>query len=279
MKPTGRLDLTVWLILLLGLVTTALGVAYGVATAPAGSASAGSVPETIVAAIVGSLGAGVVGAALSMVIARSADREGHDDLVARLARTLGARFGSEEADLQLLRADWHHYHVTAIDGRYVWRYQLLRLRRPTGTGALQGRVEVGDGRGHVFEYRVEAGVRGSQAILLFTSPDAGTGSESTEVFPELLTNGYRPHHCGIGVFHTWDGNASVGRVVMGRGPLVPAGPDGTVADEHQARLDEVWEGLPGTRRARTGRADRGRRLSRRCVAARRSAGRPGRTTR
>jgi hypothetical protein len=240
-SPIGRLDLTIWLVLLLGLVTTALGVAYGVATTPAGTLR-GSVPESIVSvsAIVSSLGAGVVGAALSMVIARSADRDGREDLLAQLSRVLGAGFSSDETDLRPLRADWHHYHVTALDGRYVWRYQLIRLSRSPSVGSLRSWLEVGDGKGHVLEYLVEAGVRGSHAILLFTVA-GGVGYESTEVLPQLLTRGYRSHHCGIGLYQTWDGTDTVGRVLLSRSPIVPSGPGAAVADEHSARLDELWE--------------------------------------
>jgi hypothetical protein len=243
-SPHGRLDLTVWLVLLLGLVTTALGVAYGVATMPAATPGA-SLPQSIVSAIVGSLGAGVVGAALSIVITRSADRDRREDLVAHLSQTLGARFSSDEADIQALHADWHHYHVTAIDGRYVWRYLFIRFSRSPAVGSLQTWLEADDGKGHVLEYLVEAGIRGSHAILLLTSTTGGVGDESTAVLPHLLTRSYRSHHCGVGLYQTWDGTDTIGRVIISRRPLMPTGPNATVADEHSGQLDELWEqGFP-----------------------------------
>jgi hypothetical protein len=154
---------------------------------------------------------------------------------------MGTRFSSDEADLRPLRTDWHHYHLTALDGRYVWRYLVFAMSRSTGPGHLETTIETGDGKGHVLVYRVEGGVRGGQLVLLLTSPGGGVGSESTEVFPQVLTHGYRTHHCGIGLFQTWEGTETVGRVVISRKPLASGTLGAPVPEDEQHLLDALWE--------------------------------------
>lgn len=233
-----RTDLVVWLTLLLGLVTTAFGVAYGVATTPS-SGPGQSARDGVLAAVVGSLGAGVVGAALSIVITRVAIRDSREGLLSALSRTLDAKFTSNEDNLRLLRRQWHHYHVTTLNGKYVWLHQFWRLDRVPGISSLQMLHEVPDGDGQPFQYLLEAGIRGTYAVLLITSEDSA-GGQAIEILPHLLIRGHRPYHCGIGLYETWDGTNIIGRVILSREPIVPVGATATVDDKDGSRLDEVW---------------------------------------
>jgi hypothetical protein len=237
--PARHADVVVWLTFGLGLVTTALGVAYAVAV-PTGAHS--SVPNQVMAAVIGSLGAGVVGAALSMLIGNLADRGGREDLLRLLSRALGARFTSDEGDLSLLRADWHHYHVTTVGGRYVWRHIRYHLDQwSAATGSLRYQHKVTDGQGHAYAFTAEAGIRGSHLIILINGSRAEIGAQSSEIFPLFLVHGYRTRHCGIGTYRTWDNRNIIGKTIMSRDPLAPADDDGAVPVSHFARLDEVWD--------------------------------------
>ncbi len=234
-----RSTATIWLTLMLGLATTAFGVTYSLAAMP-NQPPGSSLSNTIVAATIGALGAGVVGAALSIAITHASDRAGREDLLTQLSRTVGARFSSDEAMVRDLRTDWHHYHVTVVEGRAVWRYMFLRFSRLPGVGMLQARTTANDGHGHELNYLAEAGVRGSQLVLLFTTEN-GVGDECTEVFPQVLTHGYRSRHCGLGVFQTWEGGDMVGRAVISLSPIGDRPtPDGTVPADTAAKLDQIW---------------------------------------
>jgi hypothetical protein len=191
MADNNRIGAVTWLVLLLGLVTTALGVAYGVATTPSGPATT-AIVNTMAAAIVGSLGAGIVGAALSMVITRVIDRARTQDFATVLSRSLTARFISSSEELDAIRGDWHHYHLTSMDGRSVWRYTRHRLDRSPEINSIQTYVDVTDARGDKHRYNVEAGVRGTKGILLLQRARGGTSSEAVEIFPSL-TKAF-PHH-------------------------------------------------------------------------------------
>lgn len=239
---TGRqpVDRAIWLVLMLGLVTTALGVVYGIATASSGQGTRGSTIHTMVAAVIGSLGAGAVGAALSIVLTKVADREGRDNLMLGLSHLIGARFTSDDAALKLLRGCWHHYHVTSQDGRYLWRYLQLRFDHWPIVGAAGTWFTISDAGGHSLDYFAEAGVRGNHVVLLMNGRDAGVGAQATEVFPTMVTQRFRTRHCGIGLYQTWDGAHTVGKIILSPEAIVPVSEAGTIAAEDFAQLDEVW---------------------------------------
>ena len=230
----------VWLTLGLGLTTTALGVAYGVA-APDGT-NHPSASNEVVASVVGSLGAGVVGAALSILITNLANRDGRDDIIGLLSEMVGARFASSERELSVLRTNWHHYHVTTVGGRYVWRHIRFHSDRWSASdGSLRYRTRVTDGQGHAYEFTAEVGVRGSHVVLLNNGAEGEIGAQSTEIFPLFLAHGYRPYHCGIGAYRTWDNRNIVGKIIMSREPIAPADDDGSISEDHFGRLDDVWD--------------------------------------
>lgn len=237
-RTRRRADVIVWLTLSLGLVTTALGVAFAVAAPEKPS----SISNQVVATVIGSLGAGVVGAALSIMIANLADRDGREDLIANLSQMLGARFTSDDSELSLLRTDWHHYHVTTVRGRYVWRYISYRADRwLTAPGSLHYHHRVTDGEGHKYEFFSEVGIRGSHLVLLANGSHGEIGAQASEIFPLFLIHGYRPHHGGIGTYRTWDNRNIIGKTIMSRDVLTPADDDGAIPDGYFTRLDAVWE--------------------------------------
>jgi hypothetical protein len=226
----------VWLTFGLGLVTTAFGVAYAVATPRS------SVPNEVLAAVIGSLGAGVVGAALSVLITNAADRDGREDVVRTLTQMLGARFTSDDNELSLLRADWHHYHVTAVGGLYVWRYIRYRSDQWSSvTGSLRYEHAISDGQGHSYRFTSEVGVRGGHLVIMANGSAGEVGAQSTEIYPLFLVHGYRPYHCGIGTYRTWDHRNIIGKVILSRDSLAPADEDGRIPESHFGRLDEIWD--------------------------------------
>lgn len=239
-SPTRRrADVVVWLTFGLGVVTTAFGVGFAVSNS---NGTRTSVPEQVVAAVIGSLGAGVVGAALSILIANLADRDGRDDITRLLAHMLGARFTSDDSELSLLRTNWHHYHITTVDGRYVWRYVQYRSDRwSTVVGSLRYHHRVTDGQSHAYEFDSEVGIRGSHLLILSNGSHGELGAQATEIFPLFLIHGYRPRHGGIGTYRTWDNRNIIGKTILSRDLLAPADDDGAIADSHFAQLDGIWD--------------------------------------
>ncbi|WP_431880978.1 hypothetical protein [Micromonospora chalcea] len=177
---------------------------------------------------------------MSITISRLSDRDGQDALGALLIRTLGARFVSPEDALAQLRATWHHYHVTTLDDRLVWRHMRWRFDGPQSVGSIRAKIGVPDGQGRDLGYIVEAGIRGGHAVLLITADTSGSSAQATEIFPDFATRGYRAVHAGVGVFEMWDGRPTVGRVILSREPLIGDLGD-TVPEEDAPTLDALWE--------------------------------------
>lgn len=227
-----------WLALALGLVTTALGFAYGIATAQA--VADGAVLHGISAAVIGSLGAGIVGAAANTLLAEPPDAARLRVLVDELTRIMRATMRSDEAQLRIMRRLWHHYHVTSMDEHLVWRYMRLPLDGLPGNGVLELPVMI-KGDHHQIQYAMEAGVRGQNVVLNFSSETAGPGAGSCEVFPALLAHGYRAVHCGFGAYETWDRRQLIGRILLSREPLLDLGERVTLSPEEGALLDQLWE--------------------------------------
>ncbi|OLB81395.1 MAG: hypothetical protein AUI14_03570 [Actinobacteria bacterium 13_2_20CM_2_71_6] len=219
----------------MGLAVTALGVVYGAATL-SGYTNISPL-DGVIATTVGALGAGTVGAALSILIARVADREGRADLLSIVSRSLDAQFRSRPEDLARLRHEWHHYHITSIDGRRVWRHTLLRLDVVPQVGSLQHHHDVTDGK-NPLAYVVEAGVRGNHAIFLIEGTSGDHDTQATEII--VLTGGDTPIHYGVGLYRAWDTTLMLGRVILSRQEIVPAEHQGDIAENEFGALDDRW---------------------------------------
>ncbi len=226
-----------WLVLLLGLAVTGFGVAYGIAAGRQGALSA---QDTVIAAVVGSLGSGIVGAALSILISHAADRRKRADIATLLTTTLTARFTSDPGGTAAVQADWHEYHVTAIDGQYVWRHARFRFDRSTEVNAARSRVSVTDGIGREFQYVAEAGVRGTNGIFLLTQTNGGLGAAVIHIIPDL-TRLHRTVFCGIGLYENWHGEKILGSVILSRTPLAEVGAKGMVKAAHFEELNRLWQ--------------------------------------
>jgi hypothetical protein len=225
-----------WLVLLLGLAVTGFGVAYGVAAGRQGALSA---RDTVIAAVVGSLGSGIVGAAMSILISRAADRRKRADIAALITETLTARFTSDPDGAAAARADWYEYHVTAIDGRYVWRHARFRLDRSTEVNAARARLTVLDEIGREFHYVAEAGVRGTDGVFLLSQLDGGLGAAVIHIIPDL-TRAHQTIFCGIGLYEDWHGKKVLGSVILSRKPLAAVGAKGVVKSAHFEELNRQW---------------------------------------
>jgi hypothetical protein len=100
---------------------------------------------------------------------------------------------------------------------------------------------VSDGQGHTYKFTTEVGARGSHVFLLSNGSGGEIGAQASEIYPLFLAHGYRPHHCGIATYRTWDHRNIVGKTIMSRDSLAPADDDGAIPDSHFARLDEIWD--------------------------------------
>ena len=218
-----------WLIALLGVAITALGVyIQATGTSPFSQMGAGTLAA---------LGGGVIGAAISIYFAAG---EGRDTLFAvreLLADSLRANMRSAETDLKAIRHHWHYYHLTQRDSRFLWRHTDYHFEQSNTTSSIVLMIkDVGFGREHL--YRAEAAIRGNRMILI-EAPDDGGEPPIIAVTP-FFTEGYRKVRAGVVFLRSLDGEDMLTKCLWSATPLVDAnGPD--ISDQDGLLLEEIWD--------------------------------------
>lgn len=217
------------MIALLGILTTTFGIYVQVtANGPVGQMAAGTLSA---------VGGGVIGAAISIYLAAG---DGRDTLRAVrdvLARSLRARMRSREEDLAAVRQPWHFYHVTQIDGVFVWRYTNYRFDKSNASGSITAFVrDVRAGKEHV--YHTEVAVRESRMIMV-EEAEGGSEPPLVAVMP-YFTESFRHVRAGVFLIKSWDGKDLLTKCLWSLTPLVgTVGPE--VKREDYGRLEDLWD--------------------------------------
>ncbi|MFI6460490.1 hypothetical protein [Streptomyces sp. NPDC050538] len=232
-----------WLILALGVVTTGFGVAF--AAAAVDSHGKISLPNQEISGVLTAIGGGIVGAVISIMVARASDRETLRHLTNVLESSLTSTLRSENARLASARQLWHHYFLTKLRGQYVWQYEQYPFHLSAHVGSLAVEIDVETDSGHTQKYLVEAFVRHER--LTIVSRKAG---EEANVFEEIYPqfDGELSEYFGLGVVRTWDATNIVTKLILSRNPLeshtgrpLVSSRDSPLTQEDFAELDRMWE--------------------------------------
>lgn len=226
----------VWLILLLGVVMTGFGIAYAAATAPK-SGQPASLPNELISGLLTAVGGGIVGATISLLVTGGSDRDTLRTIRQVVEGSLHSTMISDETALAPVRRRWHHYFVTTIDSKTVWRYECYNFDLSLAVGSVAIAIAVEDEDGLVHRYHVEAAVRGDRLIIL-SSMIGGEEPVFTEVYPQFLD--FKAQHFGIVLMQNWDGFNMLTKTILSRSPLFDA-EEGTVAEEYFEMLEEKWQ--------------------------------------
>lgn len=232
--PAG--DAREWLILALGVVTTGFGVTY---TTAAANASHPSVASQVVAGVLTAVGGGILGAVISILVARSSDRDTLAHVAEVLERSLTSELRSDDARLSPLRAQhWHHYYLTTLRGEHVWRYETYPFQLSAQVGSLAVKIDVETDNGLIFPYLVEAFVR-HERLTIVSSKARDNSNTFVEVFPQF--DGELSEYYGIGFVRTWDATNIVTKTILSQKPLAGISCKGpTLSADEGRRLDAVW---------------------------------------
>jgi hypothetical protein len=116
---------------------------------------------------------------------------------------------------------YHHYYVTKVAGRTLWRYRTFDFRDPSAVGRLSATINASDSQNRQHQFKIEAGYREAR-FFLFSSPVKDNYDEpvSIEIYPlqESKTNGT---YCGIGIEQTIDGSHMFYRCFLAQNPQLP----------------------------------------------------------
>jgi hypothetical protein len=183
------------------------------------------------------VGGGVLGAGINSFIVRKFERDLLRDVRDIIARTLQARFLSDDRDIARYRGSWHHYYLTELDGNPSWWYEHYSFEDPA-VGSITQRTALRDSHGAQHSYLIELGVRGDRLILVSSREDRSEAS-GVEVFP--LPRGFQHTHAGIVVLEAWDSSQVLSKVILSKDQLIPDISEGRVPDEHSATLHTIWK--------------------------------------
>jgi hypothetical protein len=228
----------VWLIMLLGVVMTGFGIAYATASAPDTGRSA-DVANNIISGLLTAVGGGIVGASVSILVTGGSDRDTLQKLRGVVQDSLMSKLTSDEASLGPVRQLWHHYYVTATDGKHVWRYRQFHFELSVAVSSAVTGMAVKDQSGRTRLYRVEAGIRGDRLIIVSAMVN-GQEPPLIEIYPQFVN--YKDLHYGVALLQNWDGYNMLSRTILSNHDLLGgAVPEGMIPAEYFEDLDTKWE--------------------------------------
>ena len=192
------------------------------------------------------IGAVLIGAATTFVATAVMELATLKTTVAELERMLSesvlGTLGSHPTDLDLrpYPAHLHHYSETFVDGRVIWQYAVITLKR------LPARI-VGYGtwtdprNQEIAHYSVEVAVRGQHSIFVFSPLMNECWVGVTEIYPfHTGSLSFKPE-VGIAMDHAWDGNDHFGRVIVSASVLDAEDAPGILPGTRNATLATYWD--------------------------------------
>lgn len=155
-------------------------------------------------------------------------------------KTLNSSLNAPEDELDAFRKLWHHYVVTRIDGKPVWRYRTIDFSKTVIPGKLIASLTVPGPDGRPHGYMIEAFL--SPPRLMFVQK-AVVGAEVpvVHVYP-FATEHFWEVVAGSAFLQAWDGERLGVPVMMSTVPigLGAAHSEGTLPESTYAKLDEIW---------------------------------------
>ncbi len=187
------------------------------------------------------LGGSGLGTCFGMVFGSLSDASAVQRIRELLEDSLHTALHASEAELEPFRKVWHHYLLTQLDGKFVWRYRTFDFSRVQVPGKLVGAFEVRgrDNRQHA--YRLEAHLAAPR-LLFVQRAASGTEPPVVHLYP-AATEEFRSQHAGLAFLKSWDGHDLCTPALMCDTPLdlgVAVAQEGTLPETTFQKLDELW---------------------------------------
>jgi hypothetical protein len=203
--------------------------------------------KELIGNIAAAVGSAIIGAVISLLFAGLIQADPLDWIYDSLANHVSIL--SDDNALSPYRKRLHHYHVTSIKGKRIWRYRIYDFSASI-PGRLVADTKAGDAAGQLRPYRIQAGIRGERFILFDKAKDKEE-PVTIEVYPTITTP--TGQYAGVGIMQTWDGPTFVTRCLLSEIPISNIQAEGDVPDANWHELQAAWDAsmknieiLPGT---------------------------------
>lgn len=147
-------------------------------------------------------------------------------------------FASDEERIKNFRQKWHHYHVTKMGNKYIWRHAIFDFSRLNVKGRLTGEVIFTNMAGEKLSYHVEAGMRDDRWVCL-AKPTIGNEPTMVEIQP-FMGQYYLEKQFGVAVVQTWDGEFILTPAIMSKKPIQGTEGIENISPEISEQLDKIW---------------------------------------
>ncbi len=185
------------------------------------------------------LGASILGAALSLFMARVFEPSQVAQLLSLIATSRSSSLIHDDARVEGFRRCYHGYLRSQSDGSPVWRYRIFDFTRAHTPGHLHALVDVPlpGGAAQVFVY---SGYVCDDHLLLIGHPKSGAEPPVIHVFP---------HGCaiegstivGLAFVRCFDGVQLVAPTILSTVPLTGQSSPGPVSAASAAALLKIWD--------------------------------------
>jgi hypothetical protein len=156
--------------------------------------------------------------------------------------SLSPGFTTDDAIIARFRVKWRLYHVTRMDGRFVWRHTIVDFQKTKIPGRLIAEARVLNKTGGPAVYRVEGGVRDARLVKFHRDEDSDEPS-AVYVFP-FAGDKSEGNSFGICFHKTWDTtHHSISPALLSREPIFGVRAEGTVPEDIGRDLDTLWQDL------------------------------------
>ena len=185
------------------------------------------------------IGAAILGASLGLLASDIFADSVIDKIRTLIEQRINSAFVSAETDASTYRRRWHHYHVTKMKNKYVWRYRIYDFQRFDVPGLLTAHITAIDNQGSMHKYIATAWTKDSRFCIV-EKAEVGQEPVIVEIYPYM---GMQLHgvHTGVGVMQSWDGEDLLFPCILAQEPVVQAQQEGTLPETVFETLDATWK--------------------------------------
>ena len=170
----------------------------------------------LVSTLFNSIGGAIAGAAMSAGVGYVLTRDIESEIKQIVKEGYENSLELDEKIISDYRKKYYLYHVTSIDGNFVWRLAILDFKESTAFGKLITKATtIQDGLKFQYSYKGHIKTNDKRLILCSTRANEPSG---IYVFPEFGDD-RQTLSSGIACIHTWDSHNSFSQCVLSANPL------------------------------------------------------------
>ncbi len=187
------------------------------------------------------LGGAWIGTSLTLLIGHVTNSDFRPEVLRLLSKVHVPGLWCEQSEVDQHRAKFHHYCVTEIRDKLVWRYCPVDFSDSQTAGRLTATAKEPDKDKKQKAYRVQAGFFDDRMITL-DKAEKGTEPVMVHVYP-YFEHEFEGIHCGLVFKLTYDETRIVAPCIMSRTPIVACKKSGPVSEAAAKKLDIKWRHL------------------------------------